>query len=88
MKKNPLAKIIEQQLMSPPPPKAENVSVKLHLDHLTTLDAMAAKTGKSRGQISKIILEMGILQMGYELGCLTENLQDFYTGVLVNSNQK
>ncbi len=88
MKNNPLSKTIEQHLMAPPPPKAENVSVKLPVDHLTVLDALATKSGKSRGAVAKIILELGIVQMGYEWDCLTENLQDFYTGVLVNSGNK
>lgn len=83
-----ITKAVSEKLLTPPPPKMENVGVKLPVDHIAVLDALAAKSGKSRGAVAKIILELGIVQMGYEWGCLTADLQDFYTGILVKGSQK
>lgn len=87
MKNKILSKAISEKLLNQPAPKMENVGVKLPVDHIATLDAMAEKCGKSRGAVAKIILEMGILQMGYEWDCLPESLQDVYTGILMQSQK-
>lgn len=87
MKNKTIQAVTAKQLLATPY-RAETISVKVSHDHIETIDAIAAKCGKSRGAVAKIILELGITQMGYEWKCLTDNLQDFYTGILVNSSQK
>lgn len=74
MKKKILSNVIAQQLLTPTQPKAENVSVKLPFEFIEALDAMALRSGKSRGIVAKTILEAGILQMGFEWGVLPEKL--------------
>lgn len=87
MKNKTIQTVTAKQLLSVIP-RAETVSVKVSHDHLVTLDNLAAQCGKSRGAVAKIILELGILQMGYDWKCLPDNLQDVYTGILVNSNNQ
>jgi hypothetical protein len=87
MKNKNLSAAMANKLLTPPTPKQESVGVKLNVDYITALDAMAKKSNKTRGAVVKIILEMGILQLGYDWECLPEKLQDDYMGMIVNAQK-